>query len=305
MFSRRSLCVILFLSGAMLAGAQSYQVFKLTDGTTFNARLIAPNDAHAQLALESGGYTNIPWGRFSQETLKELEKNRAAARFASLFIDPPPSNRTTTGQRRIAALKPVPRLDRPSGGSLFASPVMLVVFLIIYAANIYAGYEIALYRRQPAALVCVLAAVIPIIGPGLFLAMPTRQSHVEEEPLESGEVALAVEGSETATETPAATEAHAHAPSAEQPVTYARGQFTFNRRFFETKFAGFLKTVPGDAERDKVIAINSARGEYVGQRLSKLEPNELFLQVRKGDASEEVMIPFSEIYEVQIKSTDT
>ena len=41
------------------------------------------------------------------------------------------------------------------------------------------------------------------------------------------------------------------------------------------------------------------------QRLSKIEPNELYLQVRKSGVSEDVMIPFSEIYEVTVKQKDT
>jgi hypothetical protein len=89
-----------------------------------------------------------------------------------------------------------------------------------------------------------------------------------------------------------------------QTIVYPRGQFTFNRRFFETKFAGFLKMVPGEAERDRLLHFKSARGEYTGHRLSKVEPNEVYLQVRKGNATEEVMIPYTEIYEVQVKHKD-
>ena len=78
----------------------------------------------------------------------------------------------------------------------------------------------------------------------------------------------------------------------------------FNRRFFETKLAGFLRMVPGEAERDMVIHVKSARGEHVAQRLSKVLPNELCLQVMKAGASSEVAIPYSEIYEIQIRHKD-
>jgi hypothetical protein len=54
-----------------------------------------------------------------------------------------------------------------------------------------------------------------------------------------------------------------------------------------------------------VIFIKSARGEYTGGRLSKIEPNELYLQIKKGGVSEDVMIPFSEIFEVQVKQQGT
>jgi hypothetical protein len=147
-----------------------------------------------------------------------------------------------------------------------------------------------------------VAAFVPIVGPAIFLAMPTRRQHVEELPVEApvvDEVAPVIEAA------PAAAVEQVAQPSLPQPVVYPRGQFTFNRRFFETKFAGFMKMVPGEAERDKVIQIKSARGEYTGQRFSKIEPNEVYLQIKKGTVSEDVMLPFSEIFEVTIKHKDT
>jgi hypothetical protein len=180
---------------------------------------------------------------------------------------------------------------------------MVVLLLLVYAANIYAAYEISVFRQQPPALVCVVAGVLPIIGPAIFLAMPTRQAKQEpawEAPVEEATVPETPAMEEAPPPTPDETQ-----PTLPQPVVYPRGQFTFNRRFFETKFAGFLKMVPGDAERDKVIHIKSARGEYTGQRLTKIEPNELYLQIRKGTATEDVMIPFSEVFEVTVKHKDS
>ena len=62
--------------------------------------------------------------------------------------------------------------------------------------------------------------------------------------------------------------------------------------------------VPGDAEKDKVIYIKSSRGEHVGSRLTRIQPNELFLQVQKGDATSDVIIPFNDIFEIQIRPKD-
>ena len=110
----------------------------------------------------------------------------------------------------------------------------------------------------------------------------------------------------------AVAEAHAHAPqpAAESahrlppPTVYQRGQTTFNRRFFETKLSGFLRVIPSEAEKDMLIHIKSARGEYVGSRLSRVMPNELYLQISKGGASSDVIIPFNDISEVQIRHKD-
>jgi hypothetical protein len=280
------------------------QTFKLTDGSIIVGRLVAPQDKYLQVALETGGstpvYTNILWARLSQESLQELAGHRAAGPFARIFLDPPAQTRTSSAAKKIT-IKTPPRLDRPQGGSIVASPVMLVVLLLVYAANIYAGWEIGVYRQRPPAMTAAVAAFIPIIGPAIFLAMPTHRPKMEEyvESVPVEEAPVAVEEAPTA---PAADEPAK--PAVPETVVYPRGQFTFNRRFFETKFAGFLKMVPGEAERDKVILIKSARGEYAGHRFSKVEPNEVFLQVRKGTATEDVMIPFSDIFEVQVKHKD-
>ena len=306
MFLRCAVWMLCFMAWSAWAQAQP-QTFKLTDGNTITGRLIAGKDQHLQVALDTGSatpvYTNILWTRLSQETLQQLAASRGdVARYAAIFLDPPAPQRRATAARKIT-IQPPPRLDRPQGGSLFASPVMMVLLLIIYAANIYAGWEIGIYRQRPAALVAVLAAILPIIGPAIFLAMPTYRLKTEEEVFEAPS---SEEGPVLAQEAAAApTEETPAQPAVEQTVVYPRGQFTFNRRFFETKFAGFLKVVPGEAERDKEIFIKSARGEYTGQRLSKIEPNELYLQIRKGAVSEDVMIPFSEIFEVQVKQQGT
>ena len=87
-------------------------------------------------------------------------------------------------------------------------------------------------------------------------------------------------------------------------ITYQRGQFTFNRRFFETKFPAFFGVVRRDAEKDLVLVIKSSRGEYAGQRISRIAANDLHLQVQRGHATEEVLVPFTEIQEIRLKHKD-
>ena len=93
-------------------------------------------------------------------------------------------------------------------------------------------------------------------------------------------------------------------PACRPTTIYQRGQFTFNRRFIETKFPGFFGVVRRDADRDMVLVIKSSRGEYVGQRISRIAANDLHLQVQRGHASEEVMIPFVEIQEIRLRHKD-
>jgi hypothetical protein len=89
-----------------------------------------------------------------------------------------------------------------------------------------------------------------------------------------------------------------------ETVTFKRGQFTFNRRFFETKFPGFFGVVRREADRDMVLVFKSNRGEYTAQRISRIAANDLHVQVQHGQASEEVMIPFQEIQEIRLKHKD-
>ena len=79
----------------------------------------------------------------------------------------------------------------------------------------------------------------------------------------------------------------------------------FNRRFFETKFPGFFGMVRRDAEKDMLLIFHSARGEYTAERISRISANDLHLQVRKAHATEEIMIPFTEIKEVRLKHKDS
>ena len=204
------------------------------------------------------------------------------------------------------------RLDRPDPkagmGALFSSSLSIVLILLVYAGNIYAGFEIGIFRNYHPGLVCGIAAVAPVIGPAIFLCLPTRLQKSHEE---LAAEAMAEHGGEVtqlsyvhpgSQEDSPEAQAAAEAAAAQSQVTvYQRGKTTFNRRFFETKFAGFLKVVPGDAEKDKEIYVKSARGEYVSTHLTRVQANEIILQVQKGNATADVIIPFPEIVEIQVR----
>jgi hypothetical protein len=95
------------------------------------------------------------------------------------------------------------------------------------------------------------------------------------------------------------------APVLPEPIVFRRGDFSFNRRFFETKLAGFFRLVPSEAERDMVVEIKSARGDFTGRRITRITPAELYLQVFHDNATADEMIPFVEVLEVRIRHKDT
>lgn len=312
----------LVIAGLLLSPVWA-DTYKLTTGETVNGEVLATtaNDQGVQVKTGDEQYQKVPWASFSQDDLKELAKNPRMAPFAQPFIEPNPAERI---QRTEVTLHQPPRLQRPVRisllGALFSSSVGIFTMLVLYAATIYAGYEVAIFRAQPPFLVAGLSA-IPALGffvPIIYLCMPTRLKAsapaVENVPEEAPAQAAPVEEEVNPMHAdgaahPGGLKLHTDTQTAKstlpETVKYQRGQFTFNRRFFETKFPNFFGMVRRDADKDMVLVIKSARGEYTGQRISRIAANDLHLQVQKGQATEEVLVPFQEIQEIRLKHKDS
>lgn len=305
------ICAVIYCSGA------EQITLKLTDGTTITGEIGKSSfNADGVALIQSGGMygRRIPWKNLSQESLKKLANNPDAQKYVEPYIefeiDVKPKERPAP---KVINFKPVPKIERPKPVSMFSalfqSPVTIAFLLLIYLANIYAGYEVAIFKNRPAILVCAVSAILPCLGLIIFLVLPAVPPKPAEELAE--EVAEGVveeaeqingQGQESVVQTIEQTQETK--PAEPQVISYLRGQYTFNRRFFETKFAGFIGPVKSEEVKDKVVEVVTLRGTYVADRFTKLMPNEIFLLVKKGDASEEVMIPFVEIREIHIKHAD-
>lgn len=304
-----------------LATTVRAETFQLADGTTITGEIIPPPTADGlNIKIAQGKYQRVSWTNFAQSTLQELVKDPKLAPFAEPFIE-------ITEEEKLAKTEvktvPPPRLERPARGSLFgalaSSSVGLVVLLLIYAANIYAAYEIATVRAYSPIMVCGIAAVAPVVGPIVFLCLPTKMKSVQEEevveeaapeappPGAEGAVAgeLPADGTAPAAGGLSIARAQHAAPSAlPETQVFKRGQFTFNRRFIETKFAGFFGITRRDADKDMLLIIKSARGEFAASRITRIAASDMHLEVRKGAATSEVQVPFVEIQEIQLKHKD-
>ena len=306
----------------LLAGTATAETFKLTTGQEFAGEILpaSANDLGVQIRIDEGKYEKVPWASFSQADLKTLAQNKKMEPFVEPFIE-------ITAEERIkktdVKIQHPPRFQRsvPQSltGALFSSGLGLLLLLVLYAANIYAGYEVSIFRAQPAALVCGVSALLPVLGPVAFLAMHSRTAPAPEswaEPAQTSPEGAAAAVSDAVNPMKAEEVAHPAglrlaqvetkpAESAQPELTtYQRGQFTFNRRFFETKFPNFFGIVRREEDRKLVLMIKSARGEYAGNRISRIAANDLHLQIQHGPATEEVMIPFQEIQEIQLKHRD-
>ena len=327
---RRFCLIVALLVGGLLTGAAYAETFKFNNGDTLTGEVLtgSANYAGVQIKVGEGKYERVPWTSFSQEDLKKFAKAPKLAPLVEPFIEITQEEKIKKTEVNI---KQPARLERPAPqsllGALFSSGLGLFVMLLLYAANIYAGYEVSIFRARPTALVCGVSAVLPLAGPIIFLSMPTKKAPVEEtwqptpDAAAQGAVADAVNPMQAAgADHPTGLKLAASEPSdavklgqfeggedkAALPptTTYQRGQFTFNRRFIETKFPGFFGVIRRDADRDMVLVIKCSRGEYIGQRISRIAANDLHLQVQRGHATEEVMIPFVEIKEIQVKHKD-
>lgn len=306
----------LWLCGLLAAaGAES---FPLADGTTVSGDIVSFNDNGIIFRTGNDKYTDrLPWVKFSQDGLRQLEQNPKIQPFVEPFIEPAPPEQAPKPEVKI---QDVARLDRSSPaslfGGLFSSSVGLMALLLIYAANIYAGYEIARFRARPLALVMGVAAALPVLGPVIFLSLPgLRVAAAEETPAETPAEGASVEsephrfvvpGMKPEEEIHIVTgswQAGAPPTPPDQPETeiFQRGQFMFNRRFFETKFSGFFGIVRREADKDKVLLVKTARTLFVAERISRIAANEVHFEVLRGDSRQEVMVPFAEIQEIKLK----
>jgi hypothetical protein len=302
--------------GLLLAAAAD--TYPLTDDTSVTGDVISYNDNGVVFRLDVDRYSErVAWTKFSQDALKLLSKNPKIRPLAEPFIETPP---TVARAKKVEmkALNEVSRLQLPPRpsliGSLFSSPVGLIALMLVYAANIFAGYEVAVVRSRPIMMVMGLAVVLPILGPLVFLLLPVPEAPEEASAMQpmTAQQTFAVPSSASAQ--PAAAGIHiveaswqgkssaAPAAGADEPQVFQRGQFTFNRRFFETKFSGFFAVVRRESEKNLVLTVKTGRANMIVERITRITANEMHVEASMGGGKQEVMVPFAEVVEVQLKS---
>jgi len=311
---------VLALMG-LLWGAAWAREYKLLDGSTIGGEVSDGNDYGVAFRLDIGGFSKrISWSKFTQEALKLLAEDPKLKPMVEPFIELPPA---PPKPKPTIHLREVPHVDRPQGRmSLFSSsttPLGLAILGVLYLANLLAAYEIAVYRNRPVALACGLSALLPLLGPLIFLVSPSL------EPAEAPEPALSEEALAGPAVAPTASPAAATSHKVGVPATpaggglrvasvekaggkveakvYKRGDYTFNRRFVETQFSGFFRVVPTEAEKDMVLVVTTPKEEYVGKRISRISSNDFYLQLLQT-GGKEVGISFSEVAQIAVKHKD-
>jgi hypothetical protein len=314
---RKILCTVFGFWLCGLLAASGALALSMADGTTLTADIVSFNDDGIILRTADEKYTDrLPWLKFSQQGLLQLYENTGNPKvrpFVVPFILP----RATAAEqppRRAVKINEVSRLDPPAPasifGALFSSPVTLLALLLVYAANLYAGYEVARYRSKPVELVMGVSAVLPIAGPAIFLSMmpaPAAAEAADAAPAAPAEMEphrFAVPGSTPQPEDIHIATASWQPPGAGahnvEPQVFQRGQFMFNRRFFETRFPGFFGSIRGEDDRYKELVVKATKGEFIVQRITRIGANDAHFEVVKGGVHQEVIVPFADMQEVRV-----
>lgn len=331
-------CFALFCSATFAA------TYTLTDGSQISGQMSwdTANGNGVVFHPDSGATPTImDWEKFNQDSLKQLlaEAPEKAKEFIQPLIEEPLDAKAKQREEQINDLnkriKEPPKATLPKQNigfrAIFSSPIGLFMFFVIYCAQIFAAYEVAIFRNQSCGLVCGLAAVpfLGILSPIIFLALPTNLTPQEPEvaavpaeaaPVEGGHsapVAATAEVANPLAPEPGVAHSHLHlshggaeapaaapAPALPQPIVFRRGDFSFNRRFFETKLASFFRLVPSEADKDMVVFMKTARGEFTGKRIVNINQNDMTLQTFKDHATANEVIPFTDVFEVQIRHKD-
>ena len=278
----------------------------LTDGAAVQGELLKFDDNGVQLRVGET-FTNFQWGGFSQETLKQLAQNptlnirkQTMASLVEPFIEPEVSHRTPKPEIRI---NPVTRLERPANpsllGGLLGSAVGKFIFFILFLANLYAAYEISIVKARPAAQVMGVSAVLPIIGPIIFLCLPIlihQQAEQIEMPAPAGTQGAAAHAAAENPEIQIGEASWKQEEKKPETQVFARGKFTFNKRFIETKFAGFMGVEPkGDAVKFS-LSVKSGAGDFAVARILQVGAAEAILETAQG----QVTVPFADILEIKL-----
>lgn len=306
----RTLGALLFLSSwfvTSLCGAE----FKLVTGDVVRGELASANTNGIIVRLAIGGLSDrIDYARLTDDTLKQLLDDARAKKFVEPFIAPPAEEKALEEAKQIPVKQPT-RLERPQAKpgmvTAISTPNGLVLLGLLYAANLYAAYHIARFRWRPVALVCGVAAILPVLGPIIFLALhKSAASEVHSIPTAASGDAVAVAMAPSSGEgnrvgALGITKGEAKGGGENLPRVFKRGESTFNRRFFETQFPNFFRAVTSEAEKDLVIDISAGKSSCTAVRISRISSNEIHFKTTSGT---EASVDFTQISEVTLRHKD-
>lgn len=306
------LALCLAVCWATPCGAAETHTFVMENGNVIEGNVSDMDEESFVIRNKNGVFekrTDLVF--LSQETLKWLKEDPKYAEFVDPFIELPEDEIHPP----VINVRQPERMAKPDGETTFFStlttPMGFLLLFAFYGGNLFAAYEIAVFRGRPVALVCGLSAILPVIGPILFISLPGIESasNYDSEP-------VADDGG--APEAPPAPAAPA-APSGKPGLGLAKGMAAaggaggglagavfskddtnFNRNFIETKFTEFFRVVPSASIKNLVLAFKTVKREYVATRITRISGSDLHLQLQQG--AKEVSLSFGEIIKIEVRN---
>jgi hypothetical protein len=297
-----------YLLGWVMALGLSGADYRLIDGTSMSGEIISADKDAFVLRLEGGGYSaRTDWGKLTDESLLAMSKHPKAGKFVEPYVTLPTAEEVRRERPAIKIVEPQ-RVTNPGGpkGALNAvlTPGGLFFLGLMYLANIFFGFEVARYRWRSPVLVCGASAVLPIIGPLIFLAMPKwlppEEVNATAEAMQAQTLTVADSGPSLVQQMGLRTgggEGKGR-PSEELPRTFRKGEFTFNRRFFETQFEHFLPSASPEAAAGVVMDVTTPAGHLVANKINRMNATEVILQVVGGEESH---LEYGSILEITLR----
>jgi hypothetical protein len=286
--------------------------FHLVSGDIYKGELASASAEGIIIRQVEGGFSpRIDYAKLTEETLQMLLTDPRSKKFAEPFVEPPAEEIAIREAKQIA-VRPPDRVERPQVKpglmSALTTPNGLVLLGLLYLANLYAGIEVARFRQRPVALVCGLSAVLPIVGPIIFLALHKGGAHAHEgleaaPAADAPQVAMqAASGESRVSNLGIVKGGHGTGSAVEGlPKVFKRGETTFNRRFFETQFPSFFRMVNSEADKDLVLDISAGKSSCTAVRISRISANEIHFKTTSGG---EVGTEFGLVSQVTLRHKD-
>jgi len=300
----RKIIFLLSLWLGVVTLAAAADTYTLADGGAVGGDIVKFDDNGLMIHTPEEVYTNVPWARFSQDALKQLSANPKLKALVEPFILPTEAERPPKPEIQVNA---VVRMDRPANpsifGGLFKSGLGVFILLLVYGANLMAAYEISIVKARAIGQVMGLAAVLPIIGPVIFLIMPM---HVEPPPEEIAPADLPpapgsaqkmaqqqIEIGDASWKNQEGAETREKKPEAQ---VYARGKFTFNKRFIETRFGAFIGAADGEQAKKFGMEVRTMKEQLTVERIAQVGVAEIIFETPRG----QVTVPMTDIQEIKL-----
>jgi hypothetical protein len=278
------------------------ETIPLADGGSVTGDVVKFDGNNIMLHQSDDTYTNISWPQISQEGLKQLSANAKMREFAEPFILPDESQRPAKPEIQVNA---VTRLDRPAPsffGGFFKSGLGLFILVLIYGASLFAAFEISIVKARPAAQVMGVAAILPIIGPIIFLIMPMYIAPPPPEEATGTDAAGApgakpqpqIQIGDASWKTP--EEGKEVRDKKPEPQIFTRGKFTFNKRFVETKFAPWMAGSTSEQAKKFTMEVRTMKEQFAVDNIASVGTTEVVFATARGP----INVPFGDIQEIKL-----